>query len=61
MDRKWWLVVAGCITHAVNTAFSYFGMSAFFPGFFRHLSESLAGAAQGSRERFCWRELSPGF
>jgi MFS family permease len=31
MDRKWWLVIAGCITHAVNTGFSYFGMSAFFP------------------------------
>lgn len=31
MDRKWWLVIAGCMTHAVNTGFSYFGMSAFFP------------------------------
>jgi MFS family permease len=31
MDRKWWLVIAGCITHAVNTGFAYFGMSAFFP------------------------------
>jgi len=31
MERKWWLVIAGCITHAVNTGFSYFGMSAFFP------------------------------
>ena len=33
MDKKWWLVIAGCITHAVNTGFSYFGMSAFFPAF----------------------------
>ena len=33
MERKWWLVIAGCITHAVNTGFSYFGMSAFFPSF----------------------------
>ena len=31
MNRKWWLVIAGCITHAVNTGFAYFGMSAFFP------------------------------
>jgi MFS family permease len=35
MDRKRWLVIAGCITHAVNTGFSYFGMSAFFPSFER--------------------------
>ncbi len=31
MERKWWLVIFGCITHAVNTGFCYFGMSAFFP------------------------------
>ena len=35
MDRKWWIVIAGCITYAVNTGFSYFGMSAFFPSFER--------------------------
>jgi MFS family permease len=40
MDRKWWLVIAGCITHAVNTGFSYFGMSAFFPSFEREFGWS---------------------
>jgi MFS family permease len=40
MDRKWWLVVAGCITHAVNTGFAYFGMSAFFPPFEREFGWS---------------------
>ena len=40
MDRKWWLVIAGCITHAVNTGFSYFGMSAFFPSIEREFGWS---------------------
>lgn len=40
MQRKWWLVIAGCITHAVNTGFSYFGMSAFFPSFEREFGWS---------------------
>jgi MFS family permease len=40
MDRKWWLVIAGCITHAVNTGFCYFGMSAFFPSFEREFGWS---------------------
>jgi MFS family permease len=40
MERKWWLVIAGCITHAVNTGFSYFGMSAFFPAFEREFGWS---------------------
>ncbi|MET0502151.1 MAG: MFS transporter [Candidatus Binatia bacterium] len=40
MDKKWWLVIAGCITHAVNTGFSYFGMSAFFPAFEREFGWS---------------------
>jgi MFS family permease len=40
VDRKWWLVIAGCITHAVNTGFSYFGMSAFFPPFEREFGWS---------------------
>jgi MFS family permease len=40
MDRKWWLVIAGCVTHAVNTGFSYFGMSAFFPSFEREFGWS---------------------
>ncbi len=43
MDRKWWLVIAGCITHAVNTGFSYFGMSAFFPSFEREFGWSRRG------------------
>jgi hypothetical protein len=37
MERKWWLVIAGCTTHAVNTGFSYFGMSAFFPSLKRKI------------------------
>ena len=40
MERKWWLVIAGCMTHAVNTGFSYFGMSAFFPSFEREFGWS---------------------
>ena len=40
MERKWWLVIAGCITHAVNTGLSYFGMSAFFPSFEREFGWS---------------------
>ncbi|HKY07872.1 MAG TPA: MFS transporter [Candidatus Binatia bacterium] len=40
MDRKWWLVILGCVTHAVNTGFSYFGMSAFFPSFEREFNWS---------------------
>ena len=33
MDRKWWIVILGCLTHATNTGFAYFGLSAFFPSF----------------------------
>ena len=40
MEKKWWLVIAGCVTHAVNTGFSYFGMSAFFPSFEREFGWS---------------------
>ena len=40
MERKWWLVIAGCVTHAVNTGFSYLGMSAFFPSFEREFGWS---------------------
>jgi MFS family permease len=40
MDRKWWIVILGCITHAVNTGFCYFGMSAFFPSFEREFGWS---------------------
>jgi MFS family permease len=38
--RKWWLVIVGCITHAVNTGLSYFGMSAYFPSFEREFGWS---------------------
>ena len=40
MPRKWWLVIFGCITHAVNTGFCYFGMSAFFPSIEREFGWS---------------------
>jgi MFS family permease len=40
MERKWWLVILGCITHAVNTGFAYFGLSAFFPSFEREFGWS---------------------
>ncbi len=40
MERKWWLVIFGCITHAVNTGFCYFGMSAFFPSIEREFGWS---------------------
>ncbi len=40
MARKWWLVIFGCITHAVNTGFCYFGMSAFFPSIEREFGWS---------------------
>jgi hypothetical protein len=43
MDRKWWLVIAGCITHAVNTGFSNFEMSAFFSSFEREFGWSRIG------------------
>jgi MFS family permease len=40
MDRKWWLLILGCITHAVNTGFAYFGMSTFFPSIEREFGWS---------------------
>jgi MFS family permease len=40
MEKKWWLVIFGCLTHAVNTGFSYFGMSAYFPSFEREFGWS---------------------
>ncbi len=40
MYRKWWLVILGCFTHAVNTGFSYFGLSAYFPSFEREFGWS---------------------
>jgi MFS family permease len=40
MDRKWWIVIAGSVAHAVNTGLSYFGMSAYFPSFEREFGWS---------------------
>jgi MFS family permease len=40
MEKKWWLVIVGCVTHAVNTGLSYFGMSAYFPSFEREFGWS---------------------
>jgi len=40
MDRKWWIVIAGCLAHAINTGLSYFGMSAYFPSFEREFGWS---------------------
>jgi MFS family permease len=40
MDRKWWLVILGCATHATNTGFAYFGLSSFFPSLEREFSWS---------------------
>ena len=33
MNPRWWLVIAACLAHAVNTGLSYFGLSAYFPAF----------------------------
>ena len=54
MDKKWWLVILGCLTHAVNTGFSYFGMSTFFPSFEREFGWSrtaISGAGTALLER----------
>jgi MFS family permease len=40
MDKKWWIVIAGCLVHAVNTGLSYFGMSVYFPSFEREFGWS---------------------
>ncbi|MFQ5682574.1 MAG: MFS transporter [Candidatus Binatia bacterium] len=40
MNQRWWIVIAGCLAHAVNTGFSYFGMSAYFPSFEREFGWS---------------------
>ena len=57
MERKWWLVIVGCITHAVNTGLSYFGMSAYFPSFEREFGWSRT-AISGA---FSLRALNPAF
>lgn len=38
--NQWWLVIAGCLAHAVNTGLAYFGMSAYFPSFEREFGWS---------------------
>jgi MFS family permease len=38
--NQWWIVIAGCVAHAVNTGLSYFGMSAYFPSFEREFGWS---------------------
>jgi len=40
MNQRWWIVIAGCVAHAVNTGLSYFGMSAYFPSFEREFGWS---------------------
>jgi MFS family permease len=40
VNQRWWIVIAGCLTHAVNTGFTYFGMSAYFPSFEREFGWS---------------------
>ena len=52
MEKKWWLVIAGCITHAVNTGFSYFGMSVFFPSFEREFGWSRLRRHRSSDPQF---------
>jgi len=40
MNQRWWIVIAGCLTHAVSTGLSYFGLSAYFPSFEREFGWS---------------------
>lgn len=40
MNQRWWIVIAGSLSHAVNTGLSYFGMSAYFPSFEREFGWS---------------------
>lgn len=40
MNQRWWIVIAGCLAHAVNTGLSYFGLSAYFPSFEREFGWS---------------------
>ncbi|MGH7773501.1 MAG: MFS transporter [Candidatus Binatia bacterium] len=40
MNQMWWIAIAGCVAHAVNTGLSYFGMSAYFPSFEREFGWS---------------------
>jgi MFS family permease len=40
MNQRWWIVIAGCLAHAVNSGLSYFGMSAYFPSFEREFGWS---------------------
>lgn len=40
MNPRWWIAIAGCLAHAVNTGLSYFGLSAYFPSFEREFGWS---------------------
>ena len=40
MNQRWWIVIAGCVAHAVNTGLSYFGLSVYFPSFEREFGWS---------------------
>jgi MFS family permease len=40
VNPRWWIVIAGCLAHAVNTGLSYFGLSAYFPSFEREFGWS---------------------
>ncbi len=40
MNQRWWIAIAGCLAHAVNTGLSYFGMSVYFPSFEREFGWS---------------------
>jgi MFS family permease len=40
VNQRWWIVISGSLSHAVNTGFTYFGMSAYFPSFEREFGWS---------------------
>ncbi|HEY3306303.1 MAG TPA: MFS transporter, partial [Candidatus Binatia bacterium] len=40
MNQRWWIVIAACLAHALNTGLSYFGLSAYFPSFEREFGWS---------------------
>jgi MFS family permease len=40
LSSRWWIVIAACLAHALNTGLSYFGLSAYFPSFEREFGWS---------------------
>jgi MFS family permease len=40
VNSRWWIVIAACLAHAVNTGLSYFGLSTYFPSFEREFGWS---------------------